>query len=270
MYKSSERYATVLAGISRPGVNRVEPEIAPYSGITPRVERVAQVLEPGGRNPRSQSQRFLPPKIAARPDTEGMPPRARRRASSNWFTTTRSTAPVAGTRIRGRDASLWYRHDLMNMLYGTPPLWFMHPKAGDVAGTPEWEQVKTRYLQTYRNVCGWHEKIGFDEMTDHRFLSDDRLVQETRFRNGRGIIVNFSTVPGPIQEASKSRQKPIESGNNTREHRKRHCCRRGNWGSLTEPGQPLSLSPRATHCSSSSTLQAPIALAPFSFPHFLF
>jgi len=85
----------------------------------------------------------------------------------------------------------------MNMLYGTPPLWFMYPKAGDVAGTPEWEQVKTLYLQTHRNVCGWHEKIGFDEMTDHRFLSDDRLVQETRFRNGRGIIVNFSTVPWP-------------------------------------------------------------------------
>lgn len=95
----------------------------------------------------------------------------------------------------GRDASLWNRHDLMNILYGTPPLWFMHPKAGNVIGTPEWERVRERYLQTYRNVCGWHEKIGFDEMTDHRFLADDRMVQETRFRNGLGVVVNFSAVP---------------------------------------------------------------------------
>lgn len=83
----------------------------------------------------------------------------------------------------------------MNILYGTPPLWFMHPKAGNVIGTPPWEQVKDRYLQTYREVGGWHERIRFDEMTDHRFLSDDRLVQETRFRDGVGVVVNFSTVP---------------------------------------------------------------------------
>lgn len=95
----------------------------------------------------------------------------------------------------GRDASLWNRHDLMNILYGTPPLWFMHPKAGNAIGTPEWERVKERYLQTYHNVCGWHEKIGFDEMIDHRFLSENRLVQETRFRGGGGVVVNFSAIP---------------------------------------------------------------------------
>ncbi len=95
----------------------------------------------------------------------------------------------------GRDARLWTRHDLMNVLYGTPPLWFMHPKAGNVIGTPQWEEVKDRYLQTYRNVCGWHEKIGFDEMTDHHFLSDDRLVQETRFASGWIVVVNFRDEP---------------------------------------------------------------------------
>jgi hypothetical protein len=96
-----------------------------------------------------------------------------------------------------RDEALWNRHDLMNILYGTPPLWFMHPKAGNVIGSPEWEHVKGRYLQTYNTVCGWHERIGFDEMIDHRFLSDDRLVQETRFRNGLGVVVNFSDAPWP-------------------------------------------------------------------------
>jgi hypothetical protein len=95
----------------------------------------------------------------------------------------------------GRDASLWKHHDLMNVLYGTPPLWFMHPKAGNVIGTPEWEHVKDRYLQTYQKVCRWHEKVGFDEMTDHRFLSDDRLVQETRFSSGWTVVVNFHDQP---------------------------------------------------------------------------
>ena len=54
-----------------------------------------------------------------------------------------------------------------------------------------WAKARDRYLQTYRNVCGWHEKIGFDEMTDHRVLSPDRLVHETRFSSGWTVVVNF-------------------------------------------------------------------------------
>jgi len=92
----------------------------------------------------------------------------------------------------GRDSGLWDRHDLMNILYGTASLFFMHPKAGNVIGSPEWEKVKDRYLQTYSTVCGWHEKIGFDEMIGHRFLSEDRLVQQTRFASGWTVVVNFS------------------------------------------------------------------------------
>jgi len=108
----------------------------------------------------------------------------------------------------GRDPGLWDRHDLMNILYGTTPLFFMHPKAGNVIGTPAWEKVKDRYLQTYRNVCGWHEKIGFETMLDHRFLDDARLVQETRFGNGLSVVVNFGSRPWqdprgfPVEPAS--------------------------------------------------------------------
>ncbi len=93
----------------------------------------------------------------------------------------------------GRDHDLWNRHDLMNILYGTTPVIFMHPEAGNVIGTPAWETVNDRYLQTYRNVCGWHEEIGFEEMTDHRFLSKDRLIQETRFSSGQAVVVNFGS-----------------------------------------------------------------------------
>ena len=63
------------------------------------------------------------------------------------------------------------------------------------AASREWGKVRDRYLQTYHSVCGWHEKIGFDEMVAHRFLTDERLVQETRFSSDRGAIVNFGDSP---------------------------------------------------------------------------
>ena len=82
----------------------------------------------------------------------------------------------------------------MNIINGTSTLWMMRPGSDNMIGTPGWEKVKNRYMQTYRNVCGWHEKIGFDEMQEHRFLSEDRLVQESRFSSGWGVVVNFSDV----------------------------------------------------------------------------
>ena len=86
---------------------------------------------------------------------------------------------------------------LMNILYGVAPLIFMHPEAGNVIARPGWAQVKDRYLQTYRNVCGWHEKVGFDEMLAHRTLTNDRSVQETRFSSGWTVVVNFGERPWP-------------------------------------------------------------------------
>ena len=91
----------------------------------------------------------------------------------------------------GRDASLWDRHDLINILYGTAPLIFMQPRAGNVFGSEMEDGLRARYLRTYQDVSGWHEKIGFDEMTDHRMLTPDRMVQETRFSSGWNVVVNF-------------------------------------------------------------------------------
>ncbi len=91
-----------------------------------------------------------------------------------------------------RAPELWTRHDLMNIINGTSSLWMMRDGAKNMIGTADWETVKDRYLQTYRDVCGWHEKIGFDEMLDHQFLSDDRLVQQSCFSSGWTVVVNFS------------------------------------------------------------------------------
>lgn len=94
-----------------------------------------------------------------------------------------------------RAPELWTRHDLMNINNGTSSLWMMRDGAKNMIGTADWEKVKDRYLQTYRDVCGWHEKIGFDEMLEHRFFSDDRLVQQSRFSSGWTVVVNFSDAP---------------------------------------------------------------------------
>jgi hypothetical protein len=81
--------------------------------------------------------------------------------------------------------SLWDKRDLFNVLYGTPPM-FMFDRA-------LWEQNRARFVQSYTNTCANLRNIGYFEMTDHRFLTPDRNVQQTRFANGTSVTVNFGT-----------------------------------------------------------------------------
>lgn len=90
-----------------------------------------------------------------------------------------------------RAPGLWDTRDLIDMLYGVSALINLSPKLENAPGEAGWRKHGQRYLQMYRNVCGWHEQIGFDEMIYHRFLSADRSVQETKFSSGKGIVVNF-------------------------------------------------------------------------------
>ncbi|MHB1033020.1 MAG: glycoside hydrolase [Pirellulales bacterium] len=83
--------------------------------------------------------------------------------------------------------SIWDKRDLFNLLYGTPPM-FMFRR-------DYWEQNKDRFVQSYRNVCPTVRSVGYAEMTDHRFLTPDRNVQQTAFANGVTITVNFGATP---------------------------------------------------------------------------
>ncbi|MEI7781376.1 MAG: glycoside hydrolase [Planctomycetota bacterium] len=47
--------------------------------------------------------------------------------------------------------------------------------------------------RTQQYVNKWVRQVAFDEMTNHRFVTPDRLVQETEFSSGRGVVVNFGT-----------------------------------------------------------------------------
>jgi hypothetical protein len=76
---------------------------------------------------------------------------------------------------------------LFNVLYGVPPMFMFDRKL--------WEQNKARFVQSYRNTCPYVRQVGYAEMTDHRFLTRDRTVQQTVFANGATITANFGDTP---------------------------------------------------------------------------
>ena len=78
---------------------------------------------------------------------------------------------------------LWDKRDLFNILYGTAPMFFFDRKI--------WEANKERFVRSYRDVCPVARRVGYAEMTDHRFLTEDKTVQQTRFSNGTVVTVNF-------------------------------------------------------------------------------
>jgi hypothetical protein len=83
--------------------------------------------------------------------------------------------------------ALWDKRDLFNLLYGTPPMFMFNREF--------WQQNKDRFAQSYKDVCPVARAVGYAEMTDHRFLTPNRDVQQTQFANGVTITVNFGTTP---------------------------------------------------------------------------
>ncbi len=83
--------------------------------------------------------------------------------------------------------ALWDLRDLFNVLYGTPPMFMFDRKL--------WQEQKDRFVQSYRNICPIVRRVGYQEMTDHRFLTADRSVQQSRFANGVTVTVNFGDTP---------------------------------------------------------------------------
>ncbi len=81
--------------------------------------------------------------------------------------------------------AIWDKRDLFNILYGTPPMFMFTRQV--------WNQNKNRFVQSYKDVCNVARAVGYAEMTDHRFLTPDRNVQQTSFANGTTITVNFGS-----------------------------------------------------------------------------
>ena len=78
---------------------------------------------------------------------------------------------------------IWWKKDLYNILYGSAPLWNLSRE--------RWEEFKNTFIESYKNVCPWLQKVGYDELVSHRFVSTDHKVQETVFSSGKKAVVNF-------------------------------------------------------------------------------
>ncbi|MGO8749116.1 MAG: glycoside hydrolase [Thermoguttaceae bacterium] len=82
---------------------------------------------------------------------------------------------------------LWDRRDLLNALYGTPPM-FMFDAA-------LWRAQRGRFVESYRTATPVARATGYAEMLSHRWLTADHTVQESRFANGVTVTVNFGERP---------------------------------------------------------------------------
>ena len=88
--------------------------------------------------------------------------------------------------------ALWDKRDLFNVLYATPPMFMFNRQF--------WKENQARFVQSYRNTCPYVRAVGYVEMTDHRFLTPDRAVQQTTFANGGAITANFGSKPYPLSQ----------------------------------------------------------------------
>ena len=91
--------------------------------------------------------------------------------------------------------SVWDKRDLFNILYGTPPMFMFNRQV--------WRQNKDRFARSYKNICPTVRAVGYAQMTDHRFLTPDRDVQQTEFANGVTVTVNFGDKAYRLGDGSK-------------------------------------------------------------------
>ncbi|HEY3369793.1 MAG TPA: glycoside hydrolase [Prolixibacteraceae bacterium] len=86
---------------------------------------------------------------------------------------------------------IWWKKDLFNILYASAPLWNLD--------RGRWEEYKQTFIESYNHICPWLQQVGYDEMTNHRFVSTDHKVQETVFSSGKKAVVNFSDSDYPYE-----------------------------------------------------------------------
>ena len=91
--------------------------------------------------------------------------------------------------------ALWDKRDLFNALYGTPPMFMFNRDL--------WEKQKDRFVRSYRATGPVARAVGYAEMTDHRFLTPDRAVQQTAFAGGVTVTVNFGDSPFRLPDGAE-------------------------------------------------------------------
>ncbi|MBR1920982.1 MAG: hypothetical protein IJ829_03125 [Kiritimatiellae bacterium] len=82
---------------------------------------------------------------------------------------------------------IWWKRDLFNVLYGTMGMYYFDNR--------QWAADKEKFVRSFRMTSPVARATGYSEMTDHRILSPDRAVQESRFADGTRVTVNFGDAP---------------------------------------------------------------------------
>jgi hypothetical protein len=104
--------------------------------------------------------------------------------------------------------ALWRKRDRFNALYGTPPMFMFSAEF--------WKAHKDRFVESYRATSPVARATFYSEMTDHRLLTPDRAVQQTRFANGVIVTVNFGedawSSQGMRLEGGECRVEGIDEG----------------------------------------------------------
>ena len=90
--------------------------------------------------------------------------------------------------------SIWWKRDLFNVLYGTMGMYLFNNR--------QWAEDKERFAESYRVTSPVARATGYSEMTDHRVLSADRTVQESRFADGTVVTVNFGDAPFALHDGT--------------------------------------------------------------------
>jgi len=80
--------------------------------------------------------------------------------------------------------------DLMAILYGALPLFWRDNYRGY-----DWNKNKVRWMESYYLTVKFNEAVFGQQMVSHAFLTEDRQVQKTEFKNGGVALVNFGTDP---------------------------------------------------------------------------
>jgi uncharacterized protein DUF5696 len=80
--------------------------------------------------------------------------------------------------------------ELEDVLWGYAVLW----PSGTLAN---WRSRHEAFRESLQ-VDQWHARIGIDEMIDHRYLTEDDLVERTEFSSGEAVIANFAHEPRSV------------------------------------------------------------------------
>lgn len=86
----------------------------------------------------------------------------------------------------------WWKMDLLNVVSGTPPMYLFTPEV--------FERQKERLSESCKVATSTARAAKGATMDEFRWLSRDRLVQESEFSNGLAVTVNFSETPFAMKD----------------------------------------------------------------------